>query len=355
MVAGVGGVTGARPMTRRSFARVALGAAVGACLLGASGCTRRAVEPVAATPDATQAEPLQETFFAFDTVITLTAYCSSEVMAQAVERCGFFERRFSRTREGSDVWNINHAGGRPVEVAPETAEVIEKALAFCERSGGLFDITIGAVSSLWDFKLGVRPDDAAVQEAVRHVGYQGVHVEGCTVALADPAAMIDLGAIAKGYIADDLARLFAESGCESALINLGGNVFAVGSKPDGSNWRVGIQDPNAAATTAIIAAVPCSQASVVTSGLYERMFVEDGRTFHHILDPRTGYPAETDLVSLSVVSASSAEGDALATWMFLLGRDEALAFLEETPGVEGLVVGEDGVVLMTSGAAFELA
>ena len=308
----------------------------------------------AGTADAAAGSELQErTLFAFDTVVTLRCTCPEELMNQAADRCNFFEERFSRTREGSDVWNVNHAAGEPVEVAPETADVISKALGYCERSGGLFDITIGAVTSLWDFQAGVKPADADVQEAVRHVDYRNVKVDGATVQLTDPAAMLDLGGIAKGYIADDLAALFRAGGCESGIINLGGNAYVIGSKPDGSPWNVGVQDPNGA-DQQVIAKLTCTDMSVVTSGLYEREFVQDGATYYHILDPKTGYPVETDLVSSSVASASSLDGDAYATWMFLLGHDAALALLEATDGLEGLVVDSQGAITTTKGAEFEL-
>lgn len=352
-------------LSRRAFLRAAGCAGATVATLGLlGGCTpSKDADEAADAEDASAsasasasaaADPLRETFFAFDTVITLTAYCTQELMDKAIERCLYFEGKLSRTREGSDVSNINAAGGKPVEVSPETADVIRKALTYCERSGGLFDITIGAVTQLWDFKAGVKPDDEAIAEAVAHVGYRSVSVDGTTVRLSDPQAALDLGGIAKGYIADDLARLFEEGGCTSATINLGGNVFALGTKPDGSNWNVGIQDPNAPTSTAIIASISCAQTSVVTSGLYERTFELDGVRYHHILDPKTGFPADTDLVSSSVASASSTDGDAYATWMFLLGRDEALSLLERTDGLEGLVEDEEGSISMTSHASFAL-
>ncbi|MCI8468019.1 MAG: FAD:protein FMN transferase [Eggerthellaceae bacterium] len=346
-------------LSRRAFVRVAAGlglAAVGTALgcapgrpAGGAAAASGAVAGAVAAGD-----PVKRTFFAFDTVVSLTVYGSEQLADALVERCERFEALLSRTREGSDVWRVNQAAGAPVEVAPETAAVIARGLEYGRRSAGLFDITIGSVSSLWDFKEGVRPSDEAVAEAVRHVGYDRVRLDGCTVTMEDPQALLDLGGIAKGCIADDLAAMLRDAGCASAIINLGGNVAVVGSKPDGTPWKVGIQDPNAPTSTAVMAALDCADASVVTSGLYERTFSLDGRSYHHILDPRTGFPAETDLVSSSIVCASSTDGDALATWMFLLGRDGALAHLEGLADVEGLVAGVDGERAMTSGAAFEL-
>lgn len=317
--------------------------------VGAEGASAALTDDAAAASSA--ADPLVATEFLFDTIITLTVYGSQAVLDEALERCRFFEAAFSRTKEGSDVHRINAAAGARVEVAPETADVIGKALEYCEQSDGLFDITIGAVTQLWDFKEGVRPSDEALAEAVRHIDWRGVTVEGTAVQLADPQAALDLGGIAKGYIADDLVGLLRERGVESACINLGGNVAVLGAKPDGTPWNVGVQDPNGAAQD-VIAAVACENASVVTSGLYERQFTEDGVLYYHILDPRTGYPVETDLVSTSLKTASSTDGDAMATMLFLMGHDAALACVNEDARFEGLVVEEGGAISLTDHATF---
>lgn len=298
-------------------------------------------------------QPLTATEFLFDTVVSLTIYGSQEALDEAVERCRYFEGIFSRTVEGSDVWRINEAAGEPVTVAAETADIIERSRAYSELSGGLFDITIGAVTRLWDFKEGVKPDDDVLAEAVSHIDYRGVAVDGDTVQLADPAARIDLGGIAKGYIADDIASLLRECGVESACINLGGNVAVVGTKPDGAPWNVGVQDPNGAAQD-VIASVPCADASVVTSGLYERQFTQDGVLYYHILDPRTGYPVATDLVSTSLKTDSSTDGDAYATMLFLMGHEAALSLVNGDARFEGLMVDSDGAVALTDNATFEL-
>ena len=354
--------------TRRAFVAaagaVAAGLAAGGLLAGctADGATSDGGSGIAGSgslsaSSADSSDSVGEqsaTLFCFDTVVQLSALCTEELMDEAAARCEFFENTFSRTVEGSDIWNINHAGGEPVEVEPETAEVIEAALAFAEETDGLFDITIGAVSQLWDFDEGVKPDDAEIQEALAHVGWQGVSVEGATVTLADPEAALDLGGIAKGYIADDLAELFREGGCESACLSLGGNVYVLGESFDGDAWNVGVQDPNGEAED-VIATVEVEDASVVTSGLYERSFEEDGTTYHHILDPATGYPVETDLASASVVSESSLDGDACSTILFLLGHDAALELLDEDDRLEGILVDASGEVALSQGATFELA
>lgn len=344
-------------ISRRKFARY-LGVLTATGMLGALTACSGDSSGAGAAAQGTQEDwlkqdPATATLFLFDTVVNLKAYCPQELMDKAAERCSYFEQKFSRTVEGSDVYNINNAGGAPVEVCEETADLISKSLAFCEKSGGLFDITIGAVSSLWDFVEGVKPADADVKEAVKHIDYRGVSVEGTTVALADPAAMLDLGGTAKGYIADDLKRLFNEGGCTCGIIDLGGNVLVLGSKPDGSEWNIGVRDPNGTEND-VIASVKGADVSVVTSGLYEREFTVGGKTYYHILDPKTGYPAKTDLASSSVIGTSSLECDAYATWLFLLGHDAALELLEETDGLEGLVVDPKDKVSQTSAQRFEL-
>ncbi|MDR3037641.1 MAG: FAD:protein FMN transferase [Coriobacteriales bacterium] len=296
--------------------------------------------------------PVRLTEFLFDTVIEITAYCDQELLEAARERLTYFEQIFSRTREGSDIWTLNTAAGATVEVHPETAEVIAQALPFCELSDGLFDITIGTITSLWDFNDAVVPDPGELARALLHIDYRKVLVEGNTVTLADPEAKLDLGAIAKGYIADDIAALLRAGGCASANINLGGNVYVLGNKPDGSPWNVGIQDPLQGRGT-VMGRVSVSDTSVVTSGPYERSFELDGVFYHHILDPRTGYPAQTDLASVSIISDSSAEGDALTTTTFLLGKAAALALVEARPSAQAVFVDNNGSVVTTNDAGFE--
>ena len=298
-------------------------------------------------------EQLSDTLFVFDTVVTLMANCSQETMDAAHERCEYFESIFSRTIETSDIGRINAAGGEPVQVNTETADIITKALDYCARSEGRFDISIGAASTLWDFKEGVVPDSDELAEAIKHIDYTKVQVEGTTVTLLDPKAKLDLGGIAKGYIADDLANLFLNAGCNCACINLGGNVKTVGVKADGSAWRVGIQDPNDAQGT-VVAAVESVGTSVVTSGLYERQFTKDGKHYWHILAPKTGYPGETDLISASIISDASIDGDGLTKPLFMMGHDEALKWMNAADGIEGIVVSQDGTITQSDNCAAEL-
>ncbi|MDO4400081.1 MAG: FAD:protein FMN transferase [Coriobacteriia bacterium] len=351
-------LAGSVPLSRRRFLGFAAVAGLTAAF-GLPGCSAEPEENPSGTIEGElplspqEFEEQTRTVFLFDTVVTLDAYCSKETMDAAVGRCGYFESIFSRTRESSDIGRINEAKGEPVEVAPETADIITKALAYCEESEGRFDITIGAATTLWDFKEGVVPKASALEKAVKHIDYTKVLVDGTTVQLLDPKAKLDLGGIAKGYIADDLCRGFIEAGCDSGFVNLGGNVKTIGLKPDGSPWHVGVQDPNDVHDT-VVAAVYSQDTSVVTSGLYERRFEKDGKDYWHILDPKTGYPVETDLVSATIISDASLDGDGYTKPLFMMGKDEAIAWINAKPGIEGMVVGSDGSIVQSNGCSADL-
>ena len=180
-----------------------------------------------------------------------------------------------------------------------------------------------------------------------------IDYNGTTVTLADPDARLDLGGIAKGYVSDVLLDELAVAGVTSAYVNLGGNVKVLGAKPDGSPWKIGVRDPNAPEDERSIARVALTDGSVVTSGLYERQFEQGGRRYWHILDPRTGYPVKSDLVSATIVREHSIDGDGYTKPLFMWGSDEALAFLEDR-GLECLLVDSKGGIQQTTGSSFEL-
>lgn len=328
-------------LSRRAF--------LGACaLLPLAACAKGGAAPRAQ-------ESIQSSFFCFDTVCALGGVMPQDVLEAAVVRCQDFEQMLSRTIATSDVGRINVAKGEPVQVAPETADLISQALRYCEESDGLFDITIGAVTELWDFHEGIVPDESVLEEAVKHVGWQGVAVDlaSNTVTLADPDARLDLGGIAKGYVTDVIVAQLADAGVQSAFVNLGGNVAVLGNKSDGTPWRIGVRDPWDPAEEKSVAVVHASSGSVVTSGLYERQFEKDGHKYWHILDPRTGYPVSSDIVSASIYSEQSVDGDGFTKPPFMLGCDEAFAFLD-AHDLDALLIKEDGTRLTTSNSAFEI-
>ena len=345
---------------RRTFLALA-GGTLASCTGALAGCSgtqggsgSAAASKAGSTSFGSSSKVQSTTLFVFDTVVNISAQCSKKVMDEVSDRCTYFENKFSRTVEGSDIWNINNAGGKPVEVAPETAEVIKAAIRYAEESDGLFDISIGAVSSLWDFDNEIKPTDEEIQAALPHVDYRTIQVDGTTVTLADPEAMLDLGGIAKGYITDDLVALFKKRGVRNASISLGGNVYVMGKSFDGDAWSVGVQDPNGAQDD-VLATVKARNRSLVTSGLYERGFEQDGTFYYHILDPKTGYPAATDLKSASIMTKQSLVGDAYSTILFLLGHDRAMELIESDDRFEGgVLVDMDDKATKSAGSAFKL-
>lgn len=286
----------------------------------------------------------------FDTLVTLTLYGADETaMKDALAECARYENLLSKTIEGSDVWRINHANGEAVTVSAETWEILRRAREISAASDGAFSITIAPISAMWDFTDGTRrmPTDEERLAALPLVDDSAIVLgEGNTVTL--PAGVqVDLGGIAKGYIADQLAALLRPR-CMGAIISLGGNTYVVGDKPDGSYNTVGVRDPfdSAGQPTAVLF---CKNVSAVTSGTYERGFEgDDGKWYHHILDPKTGLPAETDLVSATLLMESSMSADALATAFIVLGSERALE-LAARLGVDASFITTDGRTLSTEG------
>jgi len=289
--------------------------------------------------------------FHLDTVITLTAYVSdAAVLDEAMAECARLEEILSRTVEGSDVWRINHAEGVPVTVSEETAEVLACAAQVSELSGGAFDVTIAPCALLWDFLSAepALPDAEALAAAAALTDWRQMRLEGCEVTL--PAGrMIDLGGIAKGYIADRVKAFLMERGVESAILSFGGNIVAIGMKPGGKEWKVGIQDIDKP-TGEYMMVVRNLGGSTVTSGIYERGFDLGGVRYHHILEAATGWPVQNTLASVTILSDSSMMGDALATAAFALGEEEGKALIESLPGTEAIFIRKDRTAVLTDGA-----
>lgn len=284
----------------------------------------------------------------YDTVISIQILddASESVLDGCKELCIDFDEKFSYTNENSEIYQINHADGEPVEVSDDTITLLKEGIRYSELSDGSFDLTIGAVSELWDFhaKNPRVPDDAAVREAVSHVDYRNIQISGNQVSLADPKAAIDVGAIAKGYIADRLKDYLTGQGVKNALINLGGNVLAMGNKTDGSKYNIGIQKPFDKSGQPVTSVRIAGQ-SVVTTGTYQRYFMQNNRLYHHVLDPRTGYPCENNLSSVTIITDSSLTADALSTTCFLLGYEKGTELAESLGGVETIFITNENEIL----------
>ena len=284
---------------------------------------------------------LTHQFYAFNTVITLQAYADAARCTPAFDAARTasraFERRLSRTLPHSDISQLNAAAGERVSIHDDTAALLRAAIGYCADSEGLFDITVGSVVRLWNFHEGIVPTHATVEQALRHVDWRALQVSEAGThghswaQLDDPHAAVDVGGIAKGWIADGLAALLVEHGLDAFVVNLGGNVLAHGQKPDGSPWRVGLQDPRDKST--IVGAVSVRDASAVTSGVYERCFERGGVFYHHILDPKTGFPVATDAAGATVVTHRSIDAEGYSTTLLALGIERGIAFAQAHPTI----------------------
>lgn len=322
-------------------------AALAVCGLTGCGGTR--------DPDEAQ-ESIQ--VIAMDTAMVLTAYGkeSTRAVYDAEEEVRRLDALLSRTSGSSEVSMLNGAGGEMVPVGAEICTLIQTAGDFTEATGGAFDITIAPVVSAWGFTTDSYqvPDREVLQTLLESVGMEHVHLSGGSARL-DPGTMIDLGGIAKGYTADRVAEIFQEHAVPRGKVELGGNILVIGDKPDGTAWRVGVQDPkHPDEADGLVCVLNLTDAFAVTSGSYQRYFEQDGKRYHHIIDPATGCPADSGLTSVTVV-ADSARGngtmcDALSTALFVMGEDKALDFWRS--GVydfQLVLVTEDGRVVVTEG------
>ena len=278
----------------------------------------------------------------FDTAVTLTAECERSVLLDAISLCEGYENLLSRTKKTSDVYKINNSDGF-VSVSEETALIIKTALKYCEQSDGLYDITITPVSTLWNFNEEVLPEADKIGEAVKKVDYKKIQLEGSRVNAN--GAQIDLGSVAKGYIADKLREFFESKGVKNAIINLGGNVYVLGDK----YTKVGIQKPFSGGT---VGRVEMKNLSAVTSGTYQRCFTKDGTLYHHILDPKTGYPKNTDLDSVTVIGESSMLCDIMSTVCLLSGGEKAEEFIKDE-GLSAVLIFKNGQIKTVGDTKFK--
>ena len=295
---------------------------------------------------------VQRTNFQMDTVVTITLYDWTDETAidAAFREIDRLEALLSVQKPGSDLDRLAQAAGQDwVDIAPETQEVLELAKDYFARSGGLLDVTAGPLIDLWDINNGGHyPTSEELEAVLPLVNGEDLQVEEGRAYLARPGMKADLGSIAKGYIADRVKDLLLDLGVKHAVLDLGRNILLIGGKSDEIPFRVGVQDPNGDQGE-LLAVVEAANKSLVTSGVYERYFEHDGKRYHHILDPETGYPVDNGLAAVSILSDDSANGDALSTTCLLLGQEKGLALIESLPGVEALFVAEDGTLTPSSG------
>ena len=326
--------------------------------------------------------PLWDEGFYLDTVCRITLYATDDelkmsaakpILTEAFNLIRRYESILSKTKEGSDIWRINNANGEPIACDNITIDLLSKAVRFGKLSDGAFDVTIGTVKDMWNFGDAVAapkiPTTAELSRALRHVDYTKIEISGNTVRLLDKDAQLDLGGIAKGYIADKVGQYLRSRGVTGAVIDLGGNLEIVGYKAGwvplaseieekgdvdgdgteemvggiagGTPFVVGIKKPYTE-TGEIVMTLTTANSSIVTSGVYERYFEENGKKYHHILSSKTGFPVNNDLISATVVGPAntSADCDAMSTICMLYGKEKALEFMKDFP--------DYGVILIDS-------
>jgi thiamine biosynthesis lipoprotein len=294
--------------------------------------------------------------FILGTICTVNLYRkgSAALYRRVFDRFRELEGWVSAHLAGSELDEINRmAGKEPVRVHGEVLELIDRALYYADISDGAFDPTVGPLVALWG--IGSESPHIPAREELDGllplVNRRDVEIDrqNGTVFLRRQGMRLDLGAIAKGYAADEARRIIREAGVKRAIIDLGGNVFAYGEKENGEPWRIAVQNP-LEERGAYIGIAEVRNKTVVTSGVYERYVEAGGRRYHHILSPRTGYPAETGLLSVTIIADSSLDADGLSTGAFVLGYEAGRALIESRPGTEAIFVLDDLSVRCTPGA-----
>lgn len=318
-------------------------------LLLLTGCTRPAPSADAKVSASASADesPNETILFAMDTVMKLTVYGDESLLTAAEARITELENKLSVTDENSEIYAVNHNGSG--SLSEDTADLLGKALELCHRTRGALDLSIYPVVRAWGFTTGEYrvPGDDELSKLLIHVDYTKIAFdEKAGQVSLEPDMEIDLGSVAKGYTGDQLVSLFRQAGVTSALVNLGGNIQALGGKPDGSPWRIAVQNPLGDGYIGVLDVV---DQAVITSGGYERYFEEDGQTYWHIIDPATGAPARSGLISVTVVGDSGLLCDGLSTALFVKGYEDAVDFWREAGGFEMVLVLEDGQIALTEG------
>lgn len=339
-----------------------------------SGCSTK--NSANENADVESQEPISTTAVKLNTAVTVTIYDSQDrnLLTECMNLCDKYEKIFSRTASDSELYQLNHRELTPVagttdtyQVSASLAELVRKGLYYSELSDGAFDIAIEPLTSLWDFTAEDPqvPEDSLIQDALSKCDYHNISVSdentndtttdnskanssdtdnnnanSNQITLKTDDTAIELGAIAKGYIADRLKDYLLSQNVKSAIINLGGNVLCIGGKPDGSSFKIGIQKPFADRSETI-AVMDIKDKSVVSSGIYERCFEQDGTLYHHLLNPETGYPYDNGLIAVTIISDESVDGDALSTTCFALGLEDGMKLAESLDDVQAFFVTSD--------------
>jgi len=307
-------------------------------------------------PPAASSPPASQTYYIFDTVITVKVYDEGATQQHFDDIQTLLQRidkEMNRQLKDSEIDQVNqHAGKDGVPVSEETFRVVRTALEYAASTNGKFDPTVGPLVDLWGIghEGAAVPGKAQLDQTLKRIGYRDVQLDegDWKITLTRPGMSLDLGAIAKGYAADAIAGYLLDHGFHKAIIDLGGNVLAMGSRPDGSGWRIGIQDPGEQRGNPL-GMLEVTNKTLVTSGIYERYFKQDGVLYHHILDTRTGYPVDNNLLSVTIVTDVSIQADAMSTSVFALGLADGMKFIESRGDAEAIFITKDKQIYLTSG------
>lgn len=311
--------------------------------------------PLYGCKDNTQEEPISKTEYMLGTICTITVYDDKpeSVIDKAFVRVKQIENKMSANKAGTELDAVSKASGKDyVKVSDDTFYVLEKGKYYSQKSGEAFDITIGPLVKLWGIgtdneKL---PGEEEIQNSRALVNYKDLLLDykNKKVMLARKGMSLDLGGIAKGYAADEAARILKQNGVKHAIINLGGNVLAINNNVNGDPWKIGIQDPFQTRGN-VVASIKVTNKTVVTSGIYERYFKKNGKIYHHILNPFTGYPMDNNLASVTLVTNTSIDADAMTKNIFYLGTDKGMKYAENIPELEAIFVTKDKKIYITDG------
>ncbi|MGL5414051.1 MAG: FAD:protein FMN transferase [Clostridium sp.] len=288
------------------------------------------------------------------TVINVKIYDGKEkVLDRVFDEIKELEDKASINKEGTEVTNVNeNAGIRGVGVSDNIFEIIKEGKKYSKMSEGKYDITIGPLVKLWSIGLpeAKKPKEKELLEVLKKINYENLELkeDKKEVFLKKKGMILDLGSIAKGYTADRIKEILEEEGVKKGIIDLGGNIYAFGEKGENDPWKIGIQNPFSDRGD-VVGAIKVKDKSIVTTGIYERFLEENGKKYHHILNPKTGYPYESNIGGVSIISDKSIDGDALSTLVFTLGIDKGIEFIEKLEGVECIFVDKDKNLYLSSG------
>lgn len=313
-------------------------------MIGTSGCT-----------SSSDKEPLTRTDIVMGTPVTISIYegGSEDILQKSFDKISQIESLLSINKSGTEIDKLNeNAGIKKIKLSDTSYKIIKRAVKYSHLSDGGYDISVGPLVKLWSIGLPEAkvPTQKEIDEVIKLVDYHNIELNDSTQEgyLKKKGMILDLGSIAKGYAADEVASLLKKEGVTRAIVNLGGNIYAVGSKNDNEDWNVGIQNPFSDRGE-VVGTIHISNKSIVTSGIYERFIEKDGKKYHHILNPKTGYPFETEIAGVSIISKESIDCDALSTLVFTKGLDEGLKFVEGIKDVDAVFVTKDKKVYITNG------